>query len=603
MKVARKIELLSPAKDLETGIEAINHGADAVYIGAHRYSARSAAGNSLEDIKKLVDYAHIYHAKVYVTLNTVIYDSELEDVEALIWELYRAGVDALIVQDMGVLEMNLPPIALHASTQANNRTVEKVDFLEKVGFSQVVLARELSLVDIKEIADSTNVALECFVHGALCTSYSGQCYISQALAGRSANRGECAQFCRLPYNLRDSSGKVLASGKHLLSLRDLNLSDHLEDLLDAGVSSLKIEGRLKAASYVKNITAYYRKKLDEIFERRPEYQPASSGNTTTFFYPNPANSFNRGFTTYFLKGRNKNMASIDTPKSMGEPIGNVNDLNVNYFTIIGHKSINNGDGLCFINERKELIGFRVNRVDGNRIYPADMPRMSKGLTLYRNYNHSFEKELLKKSAERKIDVDLTLSENNFGFTLTAIDEDGCQASVSYEIKKELSLKPQKENVFKQLSKLGNTPFQLKTLSNRLVDNWFMPSSVLNDMRREVVDSLLIVRKLQTNKLPVKREVNRDLLSGQSLTYLHNVCNRQAKQFYEKQGVCSVEPGFEVKAQENVPLMFTKYCIRYQLGLCLKNKPESEPLYLSTDKHKLLLSFDCDKCEMKIQQFT
>jgi len=603
MKRGRKIELLSPAKNLETGIAAIDHGADAVYIGADRYGARAAAGNTVDDIKALADYAHQYHAWVYVTLNTLIYDNEIAEVEQLIRELYKAGVDALIVQDMGILEMDLPSIELHASTQTDNRTVEKVQFLEQAGFNQVVLARELSLQQIKAIAQQSHVRLETFVHGALCTSYSGQCYISQALAGRSANRGECAQYCRLPYTLHDSTGKVLASNKHLLSLKDLNLSVQLEDLLDAGVSSLKIEGRLKDTSYVKNITAYYRQKLDEIFSRRPEYQRASSGETTPFFIPNPEKSFNRGFTTYFLNGRNKGIASPDTPKSLGEPVGNVRDIHGNYFTLQGKKAIHNGDGLCFINPNKELQGFRVNRVEDGNIYPAEMPRLEKGATLYRNFNQEFDRILTGKSAERKIGVTYTLEENNFGFTLSLEDEDGYRASVTIELKKEKAQKPQNENIRTQLAKLGNTPFRLDDLNIKLSDDWFIPSSVLGELRRKSVQAITSVRKIALSK-PIKPVQPTDhSFPEKSLDYRGNVTNTKAQQFYERHGVGDITPAFELQAPSDVPVMTTKHCIKYQLGYCPKEKESlqglNEPLTLTTGNKRLRLKFDCGKCEMEV----
>ena len=437
MKTVRKIELLAPAKNLETGIEAINHGADAVYIGAPQFSARSAAGNSLDDIRQLVEYAHLFHAKVYVALNTILNDSELAAAEKIIWDVYHAGAGAIIIQDAGILNLSLPPIAIHASTQMDNRNLKKVRFLEDAGFSQVVLARELTINEIKDIATHTSVALEVFVHGALCTSYSGQCYISQALSGRSANRGVCAQYCRLPYTLQDAGGNVLASQKHLLSLKDLNQSDFLEELLDAGVSSLKIEGRLKESSYVKNSTAYYRQKLDTIFEKRPEYRAASSGESIPFFMPNPQKSFNRGFTNYFLHGRTKNIASPDSPKSIGEPVGNVADVKGNHFTLAGQKTIHNGDGLCF-----GSTGFRVNRVEGNQIFPAEMPRLTPGTTLFRNYDHEFEKTLSGKSAERKMRIEWLLEENSFGFSLTITDEAGFSATITQDFAKELAKRKQ-----------------------------------------------------------------------------------------------------------------------------------------------------------------
>jgi len=603
VKTARRIELLAPAKNSDAGIEAINHGADAVYIGAPQFSARASAGNSLEDIRKLTEYAHTYWAKVYVALNTIIYDSEFPVVEKYIHELYSMGVDALIIQDMGILNLSIPPIPLHASTQCDNRNIDKIRFLEEVGFSRAILARELSLSEIKVIAEQTHLQLEAFVHGALCVSYSGQCYISQALAGRSANRGECAQFCRMPYTLQNAKGKILAQNRHLLSLKDLNLSEHLEDLLDAGVSSLKIEGRLKEVSYVKNITAYYRKRLDEIFVKRPEYIRASSGRSIPFFVPDPAKSFNRGFTTYFFNGRNRIIASPETPKSLGEPIGNVKDLNRNYFTVSGQKIVHNGDGLCFVNGKKELQGFRVNKVEERKIFPAEMPTLYPGTTLYRNYDHEFEKTLSKKSAERKIGIDFELTENAFGFSLTAIDEDFCRATVALPFAKEPAQKDQQANYREQLSKLGNTPFELSKLTISLSKNLFIPSSVLSDLKRRTIDRLLSARKinyLQTRRtkptvLPVYPQSN--------LTYLANVANKNAEAFYLRCGVKKIEPAFEIQKQENVPVMFTKHCILYQSEFCKKEKETSpdfkEPLYLVTGKNRLRLQFDCAKCEMHV----
>ena len=415
---SRKIELLSPAKDLQCGIEAINHGADAVYIGAPKFGARAAVGNSLEDIGILCRYAHLYGVRIYVTLNTILKDEELDEVELMIWELWRVGVDALIIQDMGIMKLHLPPIPLHASTQMDNRTSEKVQFLEKVGFKQVVLARELSLNEIRQISEHTTVPLEVFVHGALCVSYSGQCYLSAALSGRSANRGECAQYCRLPYTMVDSTGKEIVSEKHLLSLKDMNRSEHLEALLDAGVSSLKIEGRLKDITYVKNVTAFYRKKLDEIFTRRKEYIRSSLGKSVFTFEPVVEKSFNRGFTSFFLKGRTSNITAFDTPKSLGELVGSVKEIKGNSFTISGLKQLNNGDGLVFFNKQGVLEGFRVNRVDANRVYPLEMPSILPKTPLYRNFDHAFEKLLAKPSAERKLGVQIQFLDNAFGFVST-----------------------------------------------------------------------------------------------------------------------------------------------------------------------------------------
>ena len=603
MKTARRIELLAPAKNLDAGIEAINHGADAVYIGAPQFSARASAGNSLESIGQLIEYAHAYWAKVYVALNTILYDFEFPVVEKFIRELYAMGADALIIQDMGILNLSIPPIPLHASTQCDNRNIEKIRFLESSGFSRAILARELSLPDIKALAGETRLPLEVFVHGALCVSYSGHCYISQALAGRSANRGECAQFCRMPYNLQDASGKTLIQSKHLLSLKDLNLSEHLEELLDAGVTSLKIEGRLKEVSYVKNITAHYRKRLDEIVAKRPEYLRASSGQTTPFFVPDPAKSFSRGFTSYFLNGRNAAIASPDTPKSLGESIGNVKDLNRNWFTVSGQKAIHNGDGLCFINSQKELQGFRVNRVGEGRIYPAEMPSLRPGTTLYRNYDHEFEKTLAKKSSERKIGVEFELAENAFGFSLTAIDEDFCRVTVNFPFAKEPAQKDQQANYREQLSKLGNTPFELTRLTVSFNRNLFIPSSVLSDWRRRTIERLLSARKINYLQDKRKKPETSPVFPRKALTYLDNVANKNAEAFYFRHGVESIEPAFENRAQENIPLMFTKHCILYQTGFCKKDRKTEpdfkEPLYLVSGKNRLRLEFDCLNCEMHV----
>lgn len=603
MKSVRKIELLSPAKNLECGIEAINHGADAVYIGAPLFSARASAGNSIDDISRLSDYAHQYNAKVYVALNTILTEKEIKTAQDLVRDIHQAGADALIVQDMAFLNMELSPIELHASTQTDNRTIEKVKFLEASGFSQVVLARELSLDDIKDISRHTQVRLETFIHGALCVSYSGQCYISQALAGRSANKGNCAQFCRLPYNIQDAEGNILASNKHALSLKDLNQTKNLEKLIDAGVTSLKIEGRLKDVTYVKNVTAHYRKQLDDLFARRPEYMAASSGHCTYNFNPDPAKSFNRGFTEFFLHGRNKDISSFETPKSLGEPIGNIKDLNKNYFTLTGHISVHNGDGLCFLNEQKELQGFRVNKVEGNKIYPAEMPRLSSGITLFRNFDHEFEKLLLKKSAERRISINFVLEENSFGFTLTAIDEDLNKACVTKAFSKELSRKDQQENIRTQLSKLGNTIFDLETFDNKLSQNWFIPSSILSDLKRETIDTLLSVRKVvRTQSYRRKRQDNLSYPLA-SLTYLGNVSNPLAKEFYIQNGVKNIEPAFELVPPQDVPLMFSKHCIKYSLGYCNRisgsKKGLKEPLYLISGNTRLMLKFNCRDCEMTV----
>jgi putative protease len=604
---SRKIELLSPAKDLQCGIEAINHGADAVYIGAPKFGARAAVGNSLEDIGILCRYAHLYGVRIYVTLNTILKDEELDEVEQMIWELWRVGVDALIIQDMGIMKLHLPPIPLHASTQMDNRTSEKVQFLEKVGFKQVVLARELSLNEIRQISEHTTVPLEVFVHGALCVSYSGQCYLSAALSGRSANRGECAQYCRLPYTMVDSTGKEIVSEKHLLSLKDMNRSEHLEALLDAGVSSLKIEGRLKDITYVKNVTAFYRKKLDEIFTRRKEYIRSSLGKSVFTFEPVVEKSFNRGFTSFFLNGRTSNITAFDTPKSLGELVGSVKEIKGNSFTISGLKQLNNGDGLVFFNKQGVLEGFRVNRVDANRVYPLDMPSILPKTPLYRNFDHAFEKLLAKPSAERKLGVQIQFLDNAFGFTLCMEDETGARVMITKSFAKELARSEQRDNICKQLSKLGNTPFEVTKVDVLLEDNWFIPSSLLAEMRREAVEKLVANRNIRYN-----REIAKSLhlqekphFPQTQLTYLGNVANQKAQAFYKEHGITNIDSAFEINPLKGVPLMFTKHCLRYSMGWCptyqKKKSPYKEPYYLLYKETRLRLHFDCKHCQMQVIQ--
>ncbi len=605
MGKVRKIELLSPAKDLNCGIEAVNHGADAVYIGAPKFGARAAAGNSLEDIRTLCDYAHQFGVRVYVALNTILKEDELEEAQRLVWSLYEAGADALIVQDMALMQMDLPPVPLHASTQTDNRTVEKVHFLEQAGFTQVVLARELSLDEIRRIASETDVALEVFVHGALCVSFSGQCYLSAALSGRSANRGECAQYCRLPYTMVDADGKIIADNKHLLSLKDMNRADELEALMDAGVSSFKIEGRLKDVSYVKNVTAYYRKKLDEILKRRPEYVRVSSGVSRYTFTPQVEKSFNRGFTSFYLHGRTPDVTAFDTPKSLGEFVGTVKEIRGNSFTVAGLTPLNNGDGLVFFNARGELDGFRVNRVVDNRVYPQEMPRLSPKMKLYRNYDQQFEKLLSKPSAVRKIGVSMTFTDNPGGFSLEMKDGSGARITVARLFAKELAEKEQTDNIRVQLAKLGNTLFEAEKIEVNLTDNWFVPSSLLADMRREAVNLLLSDRRIRyPRELSRKPDsVAKPLFPQQQLTYLGNVANTRACSFYQEHGVKTIDPAFELKAPDHVPLMFSKHCLRYSMGWCptyqKKKSPFREPYYLLYKEVRLRLMFDCKHCQMLV----
>lgn len=601
----RKIELLAPAKNLECGIAAIDHGADAVYIGAPKFGARAAAVNSLEDIAALVEYAHLYNARIYVTVNTILKDEELQETEKMIWVLFRAGVDALIVQDMGITGLNLPPIPLHASTQMDNRTVEKVRFLADAGFRQVVLARELSLREISKIHEACpDVPLEIFVHGALCVSYSGQCYVSQACFGRSANRGECAQFCRLPFSLVDAEGRVIVKDKHLLSLKDLNQSDELEALLDAGASSFKIEGRLKDVSYVKNVTAAYRRKLDAIFARRKEYARASSGSCRYAFNPQLDKSFSRGFTHYYLHGRTKDVFSFDTPKSLGEEMGTMKEARGNYLTVAGLKSFNNGDGVCYIDEQGRLQGFRINRVEGNKLYPQEMPRIKPRTVLYRNFDQEFEKILVRKSSERRIAVSVRLTDTPFGFALTLTDEDDNSVTLSLAREKEPARTPQEENLKTQLAKFGNTPFEAVRIDIDFAGNWFLPASVLADFRRQAVEKLISARRINYRRELFVLKPTAHAFPQSTLTYLGNVMNAQAVSFYAGHGVASIAPAFERAPAEKAVLMFCKHCLRYSMGWCpvhqRERSPYREPYYLvSTDGKRFRLEFDCKNCQMKV----
>ena len=595
----RKIELLAPAKNLECGIAAIDHGADAVYIGAPKFGARAAAVNSLEDIAALVEYAHLYNARIYVTVNTILKDEELQETEKMIWALFRAGVDALIVQDMGITGLNLPPIPLHASTQMDNRTVEKVRFLADAGFRQVVLARELSLREISKIHEACpDVPLEIFVHGALCVSYSGQCYVSQACFGRSANRGECAQFCRLPFSLVDAEGRVIVKDKHLLSLKDLNQSDELEALLDAGAFSFKIEGRLKDVSYVKNVTAAYRRKLDAIFARRKEYARASSGSCRYAFNPQLDKSFSRGFTHYYLHGRTKDVFSFDTPKSLGEEMGTMKEARGNYLTVAGLKSFNNGDGVCYIDEQGRLQGFRINRVEGNKLYPQEMPRIKPRTVLYRNFDQEFEKILARKSSERRIAVSVRLTDTPFGFALTLTDEDDNSVTLSLAREKEPARTPQEENLKTQLAKFGNTPFEAVRIDIDFAGNWFLPASV------QAVEKLISARRINYRRELFVLKPTAHAFPQSTLTYLGNVMNGQAVSFYAGHGVASIAPAFERAPAEKAVLMFCKHCLRYSMGWCpvhqRERSPYREPYYLvSTDGKRFRLEFDCKNCQMKV----
>ena len=605
------IELLAPAKNLECGIEAIRHGADAVYIGAPKYGARAAAGNSLDDLRQLASFAHQYGARVYVTLNTIIYDDELSEVEALVWDLYRIGIDALIVQDMALLTMNLPPIALHASTQTDNRTPEKVQFLHAAGFSQVVLARELSLEDIAAIHRACPVPLEAFVHGALCVSYSGQCYASQACFGRSANRGECAQFCRLPFTMVDADGRVIERDRHLLSLKDMNRSAHLEAMMDAGICSFKIEGRLKDVTYVKNVTAYYRQAIDKILARRPEYKRASQGVSTYTFTPQLDKSFNRGFTDYYITGKRSDVTSFATPKSVGEPIGHIKEVGRGYITVSSAKSLHNGDGLCYIDESGLLQGFRVNKVEGTRLFLKEMPRTLRPRTpLFRNYDQEFERLLSRPSAERRIPVSMHLYEIPFGFALTVADDCKHQATVTLTCEKEPARTEQRAGIEAQLSKLGGTILVAASITIDFTNNWFIPSSVVAELRRRAVEAYERISKATWSNSQFASHKPKTTPTAPSpagpLTYLANIANRRAQEFYQARGAEKIAPAFELSAPKGSTLMFCRHCLRYAMGWCPRQggtkSPFREPYTLvSADGRRFALNFDCKQCIMTVKE--
>lgn len=600
--MARRIELLSPARDVTIAREAILHGADAVYIGAPKFSARVAAGNSIEEIASLVEFAHLYGAKIYVALNTIIKEEEIAEVEAMITSLYEIGVDALIVQDMGIAKMNIPPIQLHASTQCHNASVEQVKFLEESGFSQVVLARELNIQQISDICNNTNVSIEIFVHGALCVSYSGRCYLSQALAKRSANRGECAQFCRLPYTLEDCDGGVLVKDKHLLSLKDMNRSSSIEELLDAGVTSLKIEGRLKDVEYVKNVTAYYRGILDEIFSRRSDYIPASEGRVKVNFTPSPHKSFNRGFTPYFIDDKSfSDIASIDTPKSIGERVGVVKSVKQNFIEISSLVELHNGDGLCFTSKEGNFSGFGVNRVEGDRLFPSSMPSVKSGDVIYRNSDIKFSKLLSSPTAERKILTSIKLSYDKGELSLQFSDGLNTVTIKESVGGLEQAKTPQKSNQQSQLSKLGGTPFEAELIDVEATENLFIPSSLLAKMRRSAVEELTITR-IKVHPRPERDRDNLPKYPSAKLNFEANVSNSKAEEFYREHGVEEVCKAYELQPVDDASLMTTIHCIRRTFGKCLKTKCGAdwkEPLYLVSDKTKLQLHFNCKECKMTI----
>ena len=586
------LELLAPAKNLACGIAAIDHGADAVYIGAPKFGARAAVGNSIDDIRQLCEYAHQFDAKIYVTLNTIVYDDELEQVRSLIDELATIGVDAVLVQDMGLLQfMDGKPFEIHASTQTDNRTADKVRWLKQLGFSRAVLARELSAEEIAEIhREVPDIELEVFVHGALCVSYSGICYASQHCFQRSANRGECAQFCRMRFSLVDADGTEIEHERYLLSLKDMNQSDNLEKLIEAGAVSFKIEGRLKDVAYVKNVTAAYSERLNAFIRKHPdEYCRASKGRCEYTFTPNLNRTFNRGYTTYFVNGRQPDIASFDTPKAVGEFVGRVKEIRNDSFNVAGTASFANGDGLCFLNSDRQFEGFRANRVAGNRIFPFKMPAgLRPGMALYRNNDQEFERILSKPSATRKIAISIALRAVDDGFELSANG-----VTVHFDAEHQLAQKSPRENIVRQLSKLGDTIYECAEVVVPDDFNFFIPNSQLSDMRRQLIDAMgqtkRDVKQARVGKNPGVKE----------LSYQNNISNHQSAAFYGTNELSA----YELKGGDG-PIMQCRHCLRYSLGYCVKRGGKRptwrEPLSLVLgDGRRFRLEFDCQHCQMNV----
>lgn len=605
----KKIEILAPAKDLVHGIAAINSGADAVYIGAPQFGARSNAHNPIEDVEALVQYAHLFNAQVFVVINTILYDNELETCRLMIWDLYKIGVDALIIQDMAILEMDLPPIVLHASTQANNRDANKIKFLKDAGIKRVVLARELNLHQIKEISDTADVELEFFVTGALCVSFSGNCYMSVANGERSANRGSCAQNCRLPYNLIDGNGDVLIKNSHLLSIKDFDVSDQIPNLIEAGICSFKIEGRLKDIVYVKNNVSYLRKKLDAFLENNDKYTKASSGKCTYTFESALDKSFNRGYTDYFVNERHATIGSWESPKSKGQYIGKLIRTVGNSYEIENGHLLNNGDGLCFINSENIADGIHVNRAENGFVFPNVLKEIADGTEIYRNNDAAFIKIVEREdSAVRKISTSLVLKEIESGFELVVIDEDGNTTSVQLESAKEKTKNDQsiEENIKSQLAKTGFTPYTADEIVIEFSENWFMPISKVNEMRRAVYEQLSLTRLAN-----YKRDEHQIVKTSHpypetKLDFMYNVSNKLARKFYERHGVTEIEKAFELQWDPGKSrVMTTKYCIKYELGKCPKYHRDSrdskvkEPLVLKQGELEYKLKFNCKPCEMEI----
>jgi putative protease len=605
----KKIEILAPAKNLIQGVAAINSGADALYIGAPQFGARSNATNSIEDIAELVKYAHLFNAQVFVVINTILYDNELETCRKLIWDLYEIKVDALIIQDMAIFEMDLPPIVLHASTQSNNRDADKIKFLKDAGIKRVVLARELNLHQIKEISDTADVELEFFVTGALCVSFSGNCYMSVANGERSANRGSCAQNCRLPYNLIDGNGDTLIKNSHLLSIKDLDVSDQIPNLIEAGICSFKIEGRLKDVVYVKNNVSYLRQKLDSFLEGNEKYTKASSGKCKYTFDSSLNRTFNRGYTDYFVNERHQSIGSWESPKSKGQYIGKLIRTVGNSYEIENGNLLNNGDGLCYINDDNEAEGIYVNRAENGFVYPNVLKEIKDGTFIYRNNDAAFIKIVEREdSAIRKISTKLLLTDTENGFELTATDEDGNVSSVNLEHPKELTKNNEsiEENFKINLAKTGFTPYTADEITIQFSGNWFLPISKINEMRRLVFEKLTEIRleNYHVEEQPIVKTSHP--YPETKLDFMYNVSNKLARKFYERHGVTEIEKAFELQWDPGKSrVMTTKYCIKYELEKCPKYHKDTlgvkvkEPLVLKQGELEYKLKFNCKPCEMEI----
>lgn len=601
--MVNSLELLAPAGNADIGIAAINHGADAVYIGAPRFSARAEAGVNIGDIARLIRHAHLYYARVYVALNTILTDRDLEEAGGIIRSVYEEGADGLIIQDAGLLELDLPPIPLIASTQMHNSTVEKVKFLEDVGFQRVILARELSLVEIADIRRKTRIELEAFVYGALCVSYSGQCYMSQAVTGRSGNRGVCAQPCRSRYSLIDGNNKEIVHNKYLLSLKDLNLINRIPDLVAAGVSSFKIEGRYKGIEYVKNITAACRQAIDRLTGENSGYRKSSSGVSSFTFTPDPEKTFNRGYTQYFFSGRKEKIASLNTQKSIGQNLGQITEVGKDFFRLARH-DLQNGDGLCFFTGKDELAGFRVNRVDNGKIYPNSMKGLKIGIALYRNHDTAFTGMLKKSSGNRCIALTMDFRQEDEKICLTIKDEDGNRAEAVKDITFEPSRNPHQviKQIEKQLTSTGNTPYRVVELQIQPDEPGFLPASILNGIRRDVLEKLTAIRMETYPRQKIPFIPNDTPCPIKKLDFHANVFNAQARRFYERHGAIVTQPAFETLSDPSGnEVMACRYCIRHQLDMCSKIQkfeiPVQEPLKIRDAHHTYRLEFDCRKCRM------